>query len=112
LRGTPPNLDVYLTTEREALAVESKFLEYLTPKVASYSNSYSREALPFCEQSWWKVLDDSKTAAARHLDVAQLVKHYLGLVSLLNNGEREWRPMSATLLRNIGEKKRCQEPIS
>ena len=63
LRGTPPNLDVYLRTDVEALGIESKFLEYFTPKAASFSNSYSRDRLKFAEDSWWKVLKIPKLLA-------------------------------------------------
>ena len=99
LKGTPPNLDVYLQSDDEVVAIESKFLEYFTPKVAKFSNSYSRERLPLAEDRWWRVLEESKTAGPRHLDVAQLVKHYLGLIRLMNHDGRDgWKPKVATLL--------------
>lgn len=83
LRGTPPNLDVFLQREHEVVAIESKFLEYCSAKEAVYSDSYSRKALPLAEDSWWEVLEESKRGQLQHLDVAQLVKHYLGLVNLI-----------------------------
>ena len=64
---------------RSSSGISCDFLEYFTPKATSFSNSYSRDRLKFAEDSWWKVLEDSQTAGPRHLDVAQLVKHYLGL---------------------------------
>jgi len=80
LGGTPPNLDVWLESETQVVAIESKLTEYLTPKKAKYVNSYKRSKLPFAETCWWEVLEESKTAGKRYLDVAQLVKHYLGLI--------------------------------
>lgn len=99
LRGTPPNLDVYLRNEHEVVAIESKFLEYFTPKVAHFSESYSRGSLTLAEDCWWRVLEDSKKAGSSHLDVAQLVKHYLGLITLINHSDREgWNPPKVTLV--------------
>ena len=78
LGGTPPNLDVWLESQTEVVAIESKLLEYFTPKEAKYSSSYQRESLD-SEDCWWEVLEASKAAGKRILDVGQLVKHYLGL---------------------------------
>lgn len=98
LKGTPPNLDVYLQGDEEVIGIESKFLEYYTPKVAHYSDSYSRQRLSLAEDCWWQVLEESKAAGPSHLDVAQLVKHYLGLIPLLNHGVGGWIPKEVTLL--------------
>lgn len=98
LRGTPPNIDVYLQSDEEVIAVESKFLEYCTSKAANYSDSYSKDTLPLAEDCWWQVLEESKAAGLRHLDVAQLVKHYLGLIRLMNHGHEGWKPKEVTLL--------------
>lgn len=98
LRGTPPNIDVYLQSDDDVIAIESKFLEYCAPKVADYSDSYSKDTLPLAEDCWWQVLEESKAAGLRHLDVAQLVKHYLGLVRLMNHGDEGWKPKEVTLL--------------
>ena len=83
LGGTPPTLDVWLQLGREGWAIESKFLEYFTPKRALFSTSYTRRALPWAEDCWWQVLEDSQKGGKRHLDIAQLVKHYFGLSRLL-----------------------------
>jgi hypothetical protein len=99
LQGTPPTLDVFLRRGSEAVAVESKFLEYLIPKRADFSASYNRAALPWAEDCWWQVLENSKKARKRHLDVAQLVKHYLGIGRLLSDGDRTgWKPTNVQLL--------------
>ena len=99
LLGTPPTLDVFLRRGDEVIAIESKFLEYFTPKEAKFSTSYNRAALPWAEDCWWQVLEDAKHAEARNLDVAQLVKHYFGVSRLLALGdEKGWKPARATLL--------------
>lgn len=99
LHGTPPTLDVFLRRGDEVIAIESKFLEYLTPKEAKFSASYNRANLPWAEEGWWAVLEDAKTADPRNLDVAQLVKHYFGVSRLLAMGdETGWKPARATLL--------------
>ena len=94
LHGTPPTLDVFLQRGTEVAAIESKFLEYFTPKQAEFADSYTRNALPWAEDCWWRVLEDAAKAGKRNLDVAQLVKHYLGLSRLLHDG----KATSATLL--------------
>jgi hypothetical protein len=79
LPGTPPHVDVWLRRERGVVAVESKLLEYFQPREAKYKESYTRTALPWAEDCWRGVLEESKASGKHHLDVAQLVKHYLGL---------------------------------
>jgi hypothetical protein len=75
----PANLDVFLESDSATLAIESKFTEHLTPKRARFSNSYQKESLPHVEDQWWEALARSRAAKPQHLDVAQLIKHYLGL---------------------------------
>ena len=94
LKGTPPNLDVWLEREQEVIAVESKLLEYFEPKEAKFKDKYQRTALHWTEPCWWEVLEDAKAAGKRHLDVAQLVKHYFGI----SNHVRKNSVGSATLL--------------
>ncbi|MBU1694438.1 MAG: hypothetical protein KKC51_10805 [Verrucomicrobia bacterium] len=99
LHGTPPTLDVFLRRGDEVIAIESKFLEYFAPKEAKFSASYNRSALPWAEDCWWQVLEDAKREKPRHLDVAQLVKHYFGVSRLLALGDgKGWKPARATLL--------------
>src|SRR5439155_17711421 len=96
LPGTPPTLDVFVRRGSEAVAIESKFLEYFTPTVAEFAASYTRAALPWAEECWWRVLEDSRSAGKRHLDVAQLVKHYFGISRLLAEGDQTgWKPTKA-----------------
>lgn len=100
--GTHPHLDVWLESSREVSAVESKLTEYFDRKVAEYSDSYQREKFPHAEDCWWDLLEDSKSVGMKHLDVAQLVKHYLGLIRHLKTSETPavslvylyWEPMN------------------
>lgn len=102
LGGTPPNIDVWLESKTEVVAVESKLLEYFTPKAAKYSKSYKRDVMN-AEDCWWDVLESSKVAGKRQLDVGQLVKHYLGLWRFMSESQIEkatllylfWEPQNA-----------------
>lgn len=99
LRGTSPTLDVFFRLGDEAIAVESKFLEYFTSKKAKFSPSYTRATLPWAEDCWWQVVDNAKQIGKCHLDAAQLAKHYFGLSRLLEFGDAlGWKPAKVTLL--------------
>lgn len=74
-----PNIDVWIDRGQEAVAVESKLLEYITPKKAEFSATYERL---FAESDtvWRGAYERAKgDSTKRHLDRAQLVKHYFGL---------------------------------
>lgn len=82
LGGTPPNLDLVLESPDHVLAIESKCLEYLTPKAAGFSPAYfdrivdgRRDSACFREMVR---LRDAPTTY-RCLDAAQLIKHAFGL---------------------------------
>lgn len=82
-RAQPPNLDIVLEGEGTLVAIESKCLEYLSPKVPKFSTRYRDEILDERRDGPWykemlRILDD-KDHGYRHLDVAQLIKHALGL---------------------------------
>ena len=79
LGGTPPNLDLLAESETDIVGVESKFLEYLTPKKPHFADSYNRKNLPQAEDCWLALIDELKDSGPQYLDAAQLVKHYLGL---------------------------------
>ena len=84
LKGATPNLDGFADSDTHVVAVESKLLEYLTPKEVKFSRSYHRKHFPSAEDCWWRVLEEygrTRYPRTRFLDVAQLVKHYLGLCS-------------------------------
>jgi len=78
--GTPPNIDVWIKRDGEIIAIESKLTEYFQKKQAKFSKAYDRLATPAqSELCWWSVYEQAKKGIPRHLDIAQLVKHYFGL---------------------------------
>ena len=81
LGGTSPHLDV-LAEGACTLAVESKLVEYLTPKVGAFSSAYDTIADFRCDSPWFRLIAKLRAhpAAYRYLDAAQLVKHSLGLM--------------------------------
>lgn len=77
--GRAPNLDVWIDRSSTAVAVESKCLEYFTPKRASFSSAYDRLAPPRTAACWWSLYETAKHGADQHFDCGQLIKHYFGL---------------------------------
>jgi len=82
LDGTPPNLDLVASSPDLFLAVESKFLEPLGKKKAEFAESY-RCAYAECgdavlNRAYQSVASGSEAFA--YLDVAQLLKHSLGVL--------------------------------
>jgi hypothetical protein len=77
--GTAPNIDVWIERDKDIVAVESKFLEYLTPTQPTFSRAYDRLGPPKSESRWWKVYEATRGGVPQLLDRAQLVKHYFGL---------------------------------
>lgn len=108
LVGTNPHFDLFAWTATTVVAVESKFLEPLQPKAASFSDQYAR---PFrgtadqpavAEEPWARMYGrlSSDPQTYRYLDAAQLVKHYLGLRHSFRTLERSlvylyWEPTNA-----------------
>ena len=78
LRGTPPHLDLVAEAGDAVVAVESKCLEYLTPQVPHFRPSYRTLGDVYGTRSWFRYVADGATSSL-HLNVAQLVKHWLGL---------------------------------
>ena len=81
LGGAPPNLDVFLEKDSCVVGIESKFLEYLTPKVPVFAASYSHNKFPNAENCWLSLIETLPAGGSQFLDTAQLVKHYLGLTN-------------------------------
>jgi len=77
--GTAPNVDVRIERDTDIVAVESKLLEYLTPKRPMFSDAYERLAPPESDPIWWDAYEKAKGGDPQYLDRAQLVKHYFGL---------------------------------
>ena len=78
LRGTPPHLDLVAEAGDAVVAVESKCLEYLKLEIPSFQSSYRTLEDLYGRRSWFRYVAEEATSA-QHLDVAQLVKHWLGL---------------------------------
>lgn len=82
-RAQPPNLDVVLHGARGLVGVESKCLEYLSPKEIKFSPRYRDEIVDERRDGPWFAemirLIKEERSSYRHLDVAQLIKHALGL---------------------------------
>lgn len=81
LGGTPPHLDL-VAYGPALIAVESKCLEYLTPKTPVFSRSYDTITDARSDSPWFGLIDLLRRDRIRYryLDVAQLVKHALGLM--------------------------------
>jgi hypothetical protein len=108
LVGTNPHFDLFARTATTVVAVESKFLEPLRQQAAQFSDQYSRPFMGtadrprIAEEPWARMYarlrNDPQTY--RHLDAAQLVKHYLGLRHSFATHERtlvylHWEPANA-----------------
>jgi hypothetical protein len=104
LRGIPPNLDVFVENRDCCIPIESKLLETLSLKKPHFSKSYLKDRLPHCEPQWWSLIESAGDASKGHLDTAQLVKHYLGILRYVQEKiERKpillylyWKPMNAS----------------
>lgn len=91
LVGIPPNLDIVFRFEDgKVVGVESKFSEWLTPKspgkeafkpkyLEAATGLWSSKGLPLCQALVAKV--QSGEERFQYLDVAQLLKHVLGLAN-------------------------------
>ncbi len=93
LKGIPPNLDIVLSLSAgHVVGIESKFSEWLRPKSASkkpFAASYFRGNTCMWEKNGLpntQILAEDMAAGResfRYLDVAQLLKHSLGLSNRL-----------------------------
>ena len=100
LRGKPPHLDVVITDSNDnKLALESKFTEWLEKKKPSISNSYfcppiwTKHGLPACQKLADSIHEDlqcGRRLAFEFLDVAQLLKHALGLANSTEGNFSLW----------------------
>jgi hypothetical protein len=97
-----PNLDFYLENAKTIIGIESKFTEYLTPNIEHTKENlckyFMREELNFLPRLFDSViLNYINSSDKMYLNVAQLLKHSIGL--LKNKGEKEailvyiyWKP--------------------
>jgi hypothetical protein len=81
--ATAPHLDIVFKGSEDLVAIESKCLEYLTPKQPDFSSRYRTQIRDErCTAAWYGEmvrLMEASSSEYRHLDVAQLIKHALGL---------------------------------
>lgn len=99
-----PNLDFYLENSKTIIGIESKFTEYLTSKIdhtkENLSKYFMREELSFLPRLFESlILNYINCPDKMFLNVAQLLKHSIGLIK--NKGNKEavlvyiyWKPKS------------------
>jgi hypothetical protein len=80
LSGTPPNLDIAIENNDVLIAFESKYLELLEIKKVAFKNSYNQNKLSYLDDFWFSFINQYKNKVL-NLDVAQLIKHSIGLLN-------------------------------
>jgi len=85
-----PNLDFYLENSKTIIGIESKFTEYLTPKInytkENLSKYFMREELNFLPRLFDSIiLNYINCPDKMFLNVAQLIKHSIGLLKNKEN---------------------------
>ncbi len=103
-RAQPPHLDVIASGDDELVAVESKCLEYLTPKQPLFSDRYETGiADERAEGPWYAEMMRLRRESGptyRWLDAAQLIKHAFGLARARADSTLIylfWEPLDAGL---------------
>lgn len=84
LSGTPPHLDFALENKDTLIAFESKYLELLDKKKVVFKDSYNKSNLSYLNDFWFNLID-SYVDNELYLDVAQLIKHSIGLINYKRN---------------------------
>lgn len=96
-----PNLDVLLQSAQAVVGIESKLTEPLGKKRPIISPSYLRENFPNCDDAWWNLLEEARTWPRSQFDVAQIIKHSLGLSNTFRDSRQVhliylyWVPVNA-----------------
>ncbi|MCW2119558.1 PGN_0703 family putative restriction endonuclease [Flavobacterium sp. 7A] len=80
LEGTPPNLDFTIENKDVIIAFESKYLETTEKKEVKFVDSYSKKKLDYLDDMWFDLIKKYKNLKL-YLDVAQLIKHSIGLIN-------------------------------
>lgn len=81
-----PNLDFYLENEKVIIGIESKFTEILKKKLPNKEGNLekylNRKELEYLPKSFLKMIKKYVISTEKmHLDVAQLIKHSIGLIN-------------------------------
>jgi hypothetical protein len=101
--ATDPHLDVLLTSPTRVLGVESKCLEHLSPKAIKFSPTYDRINDRRAQSAWFLAITRLRSSKEfKYLDVAQLIKHGLGLLYTYSNNDEKaialvylfWEPVN------------------
>jgi hypothetical protein len=101
LQGTPPTLDFVIENDDTVIAFESKYLEILEKKETKFSESYNQKKLDFIKDSPLFELIQKYKGKEMFLDVAQLIKHSIGLINYgINNKKAHlvyiyWKPQNS-----------------
>lgn len=97
------NLDVLAQADSGVVGVESKLCEFLRQKPAQFSPKYDRIVQATADRYWAALFEDLRRTPEefRHVDAAQLVKHYLGLRNTFKGQQTTlvylfWEPTNAT----------------
>lgn len=80
LGGTPPNLDFAIENKDTVIAFESKYLEPLDKKTVVFKDSYNISNLDYLDDYWFSLIQKYQ-GNDLYLDVAQLIKHSIGLIN-------------------------------
>jgi len=115
--GTPPNLDVALTNDSTVLAIECKFLEPFGTKKAEFKNAYIKTDSR--KKSKWNDLKNeiiNGKVEFKHLDAAQLIKHFYGIAHDKDNNGKEkilmylyWSPEEKNIKESKAHKQHMEE---
>ena len=86
LGGTPPHLDFYLENNNTVIGFESKFIEILNAKLPNQDNNLTkyqnRQDLDYLPDTFSTIIQDYIDYQEKlFLDVAQLIKHSIGLIN-------------------------------
>lgn len=84
LKGTPPNLDFVLENNKTIIGFESKYLELLKKTKASFEVSYNKTNLSYLKKFWIDLIKKYNHKSSL-LDVAQLIKHSIGMINQASN---------------------------
>ena len=100
LGGTPPHLDFALESNETAIGYESKYLEPLATTKAAFVDSYNRVRLNYLSDFWFSLIEYYR-GKELYLDVAQLIKHAIGLINFKRQSGKEvilvyifWTPIN------------------
>ncbi len=100
MKGGQPNLDFYLENSKVIIGIESKFIEYLDKTDPTNKTLSKYLKLSFLPQGFDSVIHNYLNCTNKmYLDVAQLIKHSIGLIN--NKGNKDailvyiyWQPKS------------------